>query len=408
MERLTDVIVMGLGAMGSAAAAHLARAGHRVLGFDRFAPPHSQGSSHGLSRIFRQAYWEDTRYVRLLLRARELWDQLERESGRRLFHVTGCLMIAPRDGQLVARSAASARQFNLAHQLLSAQELKRRWPVFHVDDDTEGLLEDDAGYLVPEICIEEQLAVAARAGAQLHINEPVLAWSATPGGVSVRTAQGLYSAERLVITAGPWAPEVLGAPQLSGTSEVPGTPSLTAGLDLPFRVTRQVICWFEPKHSLDLFRQGRLPIYLFETRREHPVIYGFPLTGADQDGVKVGVHGSNELCTPETICRAIRPADESFIRDRLAETLPLLAGRLVRAETCLYTMTPDENFILGPHPHHPSVILAAGFSGHGFKFAPVIGEILSELVTSGKSSYDLAMFSPARFAPGATAPRTAR
>jgi sarcosine oxidase len=378
-----DVIVLGLGAMGSAAAGWLAEKGHRVLAFDAFTPPHSHGSSHGLSRIYRQAYWEDPRYVHLLLRARELWSKLERDAGVPLLHTTGALMIGSPNGQLVPRSADSARQFHLPHDLLSSSDLRRRWPVLHVSDDTIALLEHQAGYLVPELCIEQQLRQAARHGAELHFNEPVLDFTANASGVTVRTARGSFTAAHLIVTAGPWAPQLL------------------ADAQLPLRVTRQVLFWFQPEGSLDAFRpdrsQGRFPIYMWETQPGEPMLYGFPLTGPDAEGVKVALHGSEETGTPDTIDRTVRPDDEQRIRRRLATTLPALSGRLIRAETCLYTMTPDENFVIGPHPGNPAITLALGFSGHGFKFAPVIGELLGQLVTEGKTSHDIAMFSPARF-----------
>ncbi|HEY1810519.1 MAG TPA: N-methyl-L-tryptophan oxidase [Acidobacteriaceae bacterium] len=378
-----DVIVLGLGAMGSAAAAWLAERGHRVQAFDAFTPPHTHGSSHGLSRIYRQAYWEDSRYVHLLLRARELWTKLERDSGIPLLHTTGALMIGPPTGQLVPRSAESARQFHLPHDLLSAADLRRRWPQFHVADDTVALLEHNAGYLNPELSIEQQLRHAARHGADLHFNEPVLDFTADSSGVTVRTARGSFSAAHLVITAGPWAPQLL------------------AETRLPLRVTRQVLFWFEPSGSLDAFRPApdpaRFPIYLWETAPGDPMLYGFPLTGSDTDGVKVALHGSEETGTPDTIDRSIRPDDEQRIRHRLATTIPTLSGRLLHAETCLYTMTPDENFVIGPHPQNSNITLALGFSGHGFKFAPVIGELLGQLATEGKTTHDIAMFSPTRF-----------
>jgi len=372
--------------MGSAAAAWLATNGHRVLAFDRYAPPHVLGSSHGRSRIYRQSYWEDPRYVPLLLRARELWERLERDSGRQLMHWTGGLMISHRDGELVPRSAGSARQFGLPHELLSAKELQRRWPHFRVGSDAVALFERDAGYLVPEVCVEQMLIRAARAGAQLHTDEPVLNWrSDGSGNVTVQTGRGTYAAEKLVITAGPWAPQAL------------------ASMNLPLRVTRQAVFWFEPKDKLDLFRESSLPIYLFEAESGQPVVYGFPFTGPDSEGVKVAVHGSEELCTPETVHRTVRAGDEQAIRNRLETTVPSLAGRLLHMQICLYTMTPDEHFIIGPHRDHPDVIVAAGFSGHGFKFAPVVGEILGELVTVGTSRHDIGLFSPGRFAAGRTA-----
>ncbi len=379
-----EVIVIGLGAMGSAAAQHLAERGYRVRGFDQYLPPHTHGSSHGLTRIFRQAYFEDHRYVPLLVRSFELWKKLERDTGTHLLHLPGALVIGPRDGQLVKRSAESAGQFNLPYQLLNATELKQRYPSFNVRPDTCALLEANAGYLLPEACVEQQLRQAARAGAQLHTNEAVLDWHAGQGGsgVSVRTATGTYTADHLVVTAGPWAPQLL------------------AGLGLPMRVTRQVLYWFEPKESIEHFREERFPVYVIEEEGDCKPIYGFPLTGPVSEGVKVALHGSDEVCTPDSICRDIRASDEYSIRDRLAETLPGLAGRLLHAETCLYTMTPDEHFLLGAHPHHPAVTIAAGFSGHGFKFAPVIGEVIAEMVSKGSAALGLDLFSLDRFKSG--------
>ena len=376
-----NVIVIGLGAMGSAAAQHLAERGCSVRGFDQFAPPHSHGSSHGLTRIFRQAYFEDHRYVPLLIRSFELWQKLQRDTGESLLHLPGALVLGPVDGQLVERSATSAVKFGLPHEILNAAELKRRYPVFNIKPDTHGLLEQNAGYLRLEACVEQQLRQAARSGAQLHTNEPVLDWHVGQHGSSItaRTAFGTYSADRLVITAGPWAPQVL------------------AGLGLPMRTTRQVLYWFSPKESIEHYREDRLPVYLIEAEGDRLLIYGFPLTGPDSEGVKVALHGSEDVCTPETICRDILPSDERSIRERLSDTLPGLAGRLLHAETCLYTMTPDENFLLGAHPHHPAVTIAAGFSGHGFKFAPVIGEIVADMVVEGSTSANVDLFSVRRF-----------
>jgi sarcosine oxidase len=377
---MNKVIVIGLGAMGSSAAQQLAQRGVDVLGFDQFTPPHTHGSSHGQTRIIRQCYWEDPRYVPLLLRAYELWRKLEADTGKSLLHVTGGLMIGRASGQLVERGEMSARRFALPHEILSASELRRRYPVFNVEDDMLALWEENAGYLRPEPCIEEQLRQAARAGANLHFDEPVLEWHGSPGGgVSARTAHGNYVADHLVITAGPWAPQML------------------RDMQLPLRVTRQVVYWFEPRGSIDLFRQDRLPVYLLETEATHPVLYGFPLTGPQSEGVKVAQHGSDETCTPESVAREIRAADEFSIRERLAGTIPLLGGRLLRAETCLYTMTPDSHFLIDKHPELPQVALAAGFSGHGFKFASVIGEILADLATGQTPEYDMDLFQLQRF-----------
>ncbi len=378
----TSVIVLGLGAMGSAAAQHLAERGHRVSGFDRFTPPHSYGSSHGQTRIIRQSYWEDPRYVPLLLRAYELWRKLEADTGQSLLHLTGGLMIGAADGDLVARSTNSARQFNLPHRILSAKEIRRLYPMFLVQDDMAALWEDAAGFLNPEACVQQQLHQAQRAGADLHYNEPAIEWMPRQdGGVSVRTAQRTYEADRLVITAGPWAPEVLSTARL------------------PLEATRQVLYWFEPFAIPELFQEGRFPIFIFQPGSVEPSLYGFPSVASSsfKDGVKVALHGSHDICTPETIVREIRPEDERAIRERLNETIPALAGRLLKAETCLYTMTPDEHFILDQHPEYAQVSIAAGFSGHGFKFSSVIGEILADMVAGNASSFDLGLFSTRRF-----------
>ncbi len=382
------IIVVGLGAMGSATALHLAQRGHRVLGFDQFTPPHAHGSSHGQTRIIRKAYWEDLRYVPLLLRAYELWRRLEADTGQSLLHITGGLMIGRADGDLVTGSTASAREFGLQHEVLSASEVRRRYPAFKLDDDWVALSEGDAGYLRPEVCVEQQLRQSALAGAELHFDEPVMDWNALPGGgVSVRTTRKTYNADHLVIAAGPWAPQIL------------------RELKLPLRVTRQVVYWFEPTGRIELFQREQMPVYIREMEKGQPMLYGFPLTGADNEGVKVGLHGSDDVCSPETVDRAIGPGEEHVIRERLANALPLLAGRLLHAETCLYTMTPDEHFVIDTHPEFLQVVLAAGFSGHGFKFASVLGEVLADLATGAKPAYDLDLFSLRRFEGAAPVPR---
>jgi sarcosine oxidase len=379
---MRTIFVIGLGAMGSATALQLARRGHRVLGFDQFTPPHSHGSSHGQTRIIRQSYWEDPRYVPLLLRAYELWRRLEVDAGQSLMHITGGLMIGRAGGDLVARSTASAERFLLPHEVLSATQIRSRYPAFRIDDDWVALWEKNAGYLHPEICVKEQLQQSAVAGAELHFDEPVMEWNALPGGgVSVRTPGHTYSADSLVIAAGSWAPQVL------------------RDVNLPLSVTRQVVYRFEPiGGSIDLFRQDRMPIYIREMEEGQPLLYGFPLTGPDSEGVKVGLHGSNDFCSPDTVDRTIRPEEEYIIRERVAEAFPLLPGRLLHAETCLYTMTPDEHFVIDKHPEFSQVSLAAGFSGHGFKFASVLGEVLADLATDTAPSYDLELFSARRFA----------
>ena len=372
--------------MGSAAAQHLAERGHVVTAFDRFAPPHSYGSSHGQTRIIRQSYWEDPRYVPLLLRAYELWRRLEAESGQSLLHITGGLMIGPADGDLVARSTKSAERFNLAHRILTRADVERRYPMFSMLDGMAALWEDAAGFLYPEACVQQQINQAQRFGADLHYNEPAIEWIPLESGrVLARTSNGTYEADRLVITAGPWAPQLL------------------RSMRLPLEITRQVLFWFEPLAIPELYREGNLPIFLMQSKGGGPLLYGFPSIASSAsshvEGVKVALHGSHSVCTPETIIREILPEDEQVIRERLAEAMPTLAGRLIHAETCLYSMTPDEHFILDQHPDHPQVTVAAGFSGHGFKFASVVGEILADMATGQPSTFNLDLFSARRFRP---------
>jgi sarcosine oxidase len=376
---MSRVIVIGLGAMGSATAQHLAQGGLSVLGFDQFTPPHTLGSSHGETRIIRQAYWEDWRYVPLLLRAYELWSELEAKSQQKLLHRTGGLMIGRPDSDLVARSRLSAEKFNLPHEVLSRAEMERRHPAFALREDMVALWEAKAGYLVPEDCVEQQLAQAARCGAELHFEEPALAWHAEPGGgVSVKTAVSEYTADALVITAGPWAGQVM------------------AELGLPLTVIRQVVYWFEPQARAEIFAAERLPVYLFGAEDGLPLVYGFPSVPG-RDGVKVALHGTPIVCTPATVDRTVHEEEVQNMRQRLSTTLPLLNGKLLRAGTCLYTMTPDEHFIVDKHPEFKQVSMAAGFSGHGFKFANVMGEILAGMASGKDSQFDLGLFALNRF-----------
>ena len=373
-----DVIILGLGAMGSAAAQHLARQGHRVLGLDQFTPPHDQGSSHGGSRIIRQAYFEGPDYIPLVLRAYELWRDLEREAGTRLIHTTGGLVIGRADGELVRCTIASAEQYSIPIELLEPADLARRFPAFHPRPDDLGVLEHLAGYLVPEDCIRAQLDSATRSGADLHFDEKVLSWSAEPERVQVRTAQGSYVARHLIITAGPWAGEQLRS-------------------EFPLRVTRQVTAWIQPTGAIEPFLPAHFPIFIAEGLAGSFASYGFPAIDGPTGGIKVAIHGSPIECTPQTVDREIHDPDVHQIIAELRQRIPTLTGDLVRAKTCLYTMTPDEHFIIGAHPQVPSCTIACGFSGHGFKFAPAVGEILADLSTRGASDHPIAMFAPGRF-----------
>ena len=376
---MLDVIVVGLGIMGSAAAQHLASRGKRVLGIDQFAPPHTFGSSHGASRMIRQSYWEHPDYVPLLLRAYELWERLEQDSGADLLHLTGGLVIGSQTGDLVRRSVHSAELHSLPHEVLSAGELRRRYPPLRVADTDFALFETRAGYLRAEECWRQQLAAAARHGADLHVDERLLEWRVLADeSVEVLTTRGRYQAGHLVLTAGPWASQLL---RETGS---------------PLSVTRQVLYWFETPSGSKSFLEDRFPVFLFESMDGSPMLYGFPETPDEPGVVKVAFHGSADVCSPDTVDRSIHPGEIERMRLRLLQCLPSVAGRCLRAQTCLYTMTPDEHFIVDTMPGFPSVTLACGFSGHGFKFANLIGEMIAEF-TEGRRIAGSELFSAARF-----------
>ncbi len=374
-----NVIVIGLGGMGSAAAYHLARRGQQVIGLERFTPAHDRGSSHGRSRIIRQAYFEDPAYVPLLLRAYELWEELQRTSSEPLLTITGGLMIGRANSQVVSGALRSAQMHNLPHELLDAADIRRRFPPLNVSNDEVALYEAHAGFLDPEATVRAHLDQAARHGADLHFNEPVTAWETTPGGgVRVTTPQGVYEAERAVIAPGAWAPRLL------------------ADLALPLTVERQALYWFEPVGGRAPFSAGRFPIYIWEDAGGD-ALYGFPAQDGPPGGVKVAFFYRGHPTDPDRVDRMVHPEEIAEMRAALAQRIPSLNGALVATATCLYTLTPDHHFIIAPHPHMPQVIVASPCSGHGYKFASVIGEILADLAMTGNTCHPIALFDPARF-----------
>ncbi|HEY3248198.1 MAG TPA: N-methyl-L-tryptophan oxidase [bacterium] len=372
-----DVVVLGLGAMGSAASYHLARRGRRVLGLEQFGPAHDRGSSHGKSRIIREAYFEDPAYVPLVQRAYELWEELQAAAGRSLLVITGGLMIGPRNGELVTGALASAERHRLPYELIDASQIRDRVPVFRPDPETVAVAEPRAGVLFPEDCVRAQLAAASEAGADLRFSERVTDWQPSAAGVEVRTERGRYEAGHLVIAAGPWAPQALG------------------GLPVPLKVERNVMYWFRPAARAEAFGPRRCPIWMWESARDAFIYYGFPAFGAD--GLKIAHHHSGEFCSPETIRRDVSVEEVERVRGMMARYLPDANGELLATVTCMYTNTPDGHFIIDRHPSHDAVTIACGFSGHGFKFAPVIGEILADLATDGRTRHTIDLFRLSRF-----------
>lgn len=370
-----DVIVIGLGGVGSAAAWHLAHSGLRVLGFDRFDPPHDHGSSHGQSRVIRKAYFEHPNYVPLLQAAYLAWNELEQASAQSLYFPVGLLEVGPVDGVIVPGILASAAEHQLPIERLDAAEIHARWPGVRIAEGDVGLFEAEAGYLLVEACVAAHLQVAAAAGAVLRFNERVVSWNADGDQVRVTTNQGEYQAARLVIAGGPWADQLL------------------AELQLPLRLLRKDLYWYVGG-ATDYRAASGMPTFLFETPAGY--YYGFP--EIDHRGLKVARHdGGTPLASADELTREIDIADQTLVERFLATHLPRSMGTLAEHATCIYTMTPDEHFVVDRHPEHPQVALAAGLSGHGFKFASILGRILAELATDGKSSLPIDFLSLKRF-----------
>jgi len=370
--------------MGSAAAYHLARRGQKVLGLEQFRPAHDRGSSHGRTRVVRQSYFEDPAYVPLLLRAYELWRELESTSGSTLLTEVGGLMIGAAECDVVRGSRCSAETFGLAHEVLDAAEIRKRYPPLRPASGDIALFESKAGFIRPEAAVRAHLRGATALGAELRFEEKVLGWEPRGQGVAVRTARGTHEAARLVIAPGAWAPEIL------------------ADLGLPLQVERQVQYWFAPIGGVEAFLPERFPIFIWDLG-DDTTPYGFPALDGQSGGVKVAFYHApqTELCHPDRINRTVGKAEVVRMQAAIGPRIPALSGRFLHGATCMFTNTPDMNFVVASHPRHPQVSIACGFSGHGFKFCSVIGEILADLATHGTTDRDTGLFSPERWAPKA-------
>jgi len=373
-----DVAVIGLGAMGSAALAALTARTRRVIGIDRYEPGHDRGSSHGATRVIRLGYFEHPSYVPLLRAAYPLWRALEAWSGRPLMTITGIVEIGTPDCELVEGTLRSSRLHGLDHEILDARTVMARYPAFRLPQDFIGVFQPEGGFLRSEAAVEDMLALARVAGAELAFEEQVLAVEPQGDGVRIVTAQRTVAAACAIVAAGPWLKLLL------------------PGLPVAIRATRQVSGWFEPREGdAGMFAGGRFPVFLLQN--QHGIYYGFPSDGTK--GVKVAKHHHfDEAVDPDRYDRKVSPDDEAAIRAVLKAHLPGTDGRLLAAKTCLYTMTPDGDFLIDRLPGHPQIVVASPCSGHGFKFAPVIGEILADLATSGATAHDISRFSLARFA----------
>jgi sarcosine oxidase len=370
-----DAIVIGVGGMGSATVYQLARRGLRVLGLERYDIPHELGSSHGVNRIIRLAYFEHPSYVPLLRRAYELWRELEHLRGERLLVVTGSIDAGRADSRAVTGSLQSCAIHSLPHELLDAVTLRRRFPAYEIPSDFAALYQADGGFLLSERAIVNYVEAAHDLGAEIHAREQVLAWDPAGDGIVVTTDVARYQGTRLVLTAGSWMARLV--PALDGLA----------------RPERQVMLWVQPRRP-EMFRLGRFPVFNMETPEGH--FYGFPIFG--NPGFKIGrYHHRGEQVDPDGMDRSCHPEDEAVLREGIRRYFPDADGPTLAMKTCLFTNSPDGHFIIDRHPALPQVTLAAGFSGHGFKFCSVVGEILADLAVDGTSRWDLGLFNLSRF-----------
>lgn len=365
-----DVIVVGVGGMGSAACWQLARRGQRVLGLERFDIPHSMGSSHGTTRIIRLPYYEDSAYVPLLHRAYELWAEAERATGTTLLVTTGSVDGGPEDDPLFNGALGSARLHGLPHEVLTGAEVNERFPGYRMEAGSRFVFQRQGGLIASERAIVAHANAAMAAGATIRARERVLGWDAHPSGegVTVRTDKGTYQAGRLILAAGPWMADL--APVLRGTA-VP---------------ERQVLIWTQPKRP-ELFTPERFPVFNLQVGEGR--YYGFPVY--EVPGFKFGrYHHRNETMPAEEMRREVDAEDERLLRGFGGRYFPEGTGDTLALRACMFTNTPDEHFILDCHPAHRQVVLASPCSGHGYKFCSVVGEILADLATGdGTTRHDI-------------------
>ncbi|MDD9949398.1 MAG: N-methyl-L-tryptophan oxidase [candidate division Zixibacteria bacterium] len=369
-----DVIVIGVGGMGSASAWHLARRGCRVLGLEQFNIPHDQGSSHGQTRIIRLAYSEHPSYVPLLRRAYALWCEIEERAGERLLHITGALDAGPADDWVFQGSKTSCEEHGLPHEILTGAEVNRRFPGYRLPEDIMAVFQTDGGYLLPERCIVAHVEAAQEAGAEIRACEPVVNWKSNGRCVTVETSKSTYTADRLVITAGGWIGKVVNL------------------LDRVVQPERQVLGWFQPRRR-DLFLPDRFPVFNLHVAEGR--YYGLPVHGVP--GFKIGrYHHLEERADMDAIDRSTHPRDEAVLREFAERYFPDGSGPTMSLQVCAFTNTADGHFILDAHPEYPNVYVASPCSGHGFKFCSVIGEVMADLATTGKTSHDIALHGLAR------------
>lgn len=374
-----DVIVVGLGAMGSAACAALAQRDASVIGVDRFSPPHQLGSTHGDTRITRLAIGEGEEYIPLVRRSHELWRELEERSGERLLTQCGGAILARPASPFYEHTRTLARRFEIAHERLDNDELRRRLPMFAVDEQTEAYYEPEAGHLRPEAAIRAQLELARRDGASLHLGERVIDWRASAHGVTVTTDAATHEADQLILCTGPWLPELF--PEARDV----------------FAVYRQLMLWFEVRTGYEQLRD--MPVWVWDFGGDRPEFvhllgfYGFPAVDGPSGGVKIGTESYVATTVPDGRQHPATPAEtEDLYRHYVRDRLPWLGPASLRSASCLYTSTRGNRFVIDSHPEQEAVLIVSACSGHGFKHSPAIGEAVAQRVTGGRADLDLGAF----------------
>lgn len=375
MDTNFDVMVIGLGAAGSAAAFHLARTNKKVMGIDRFTPPHVFGSSHGESRIIRQAYFESPMYVPFVQAAMDAWLELAQLSGKKIFIKSKSLTLGNAGSAVIEGVLHSAEKYNLRHQYLSFEQIKRAFPALNPSANMVAVLEEEAGLLLPEVCIATHLDLAAKAGAILHFDEKVMSVEVNGGGVDVVTNRGRYRAGQVIISAGAWATELL------------------PDLKLPLEVERRVVHWFKNKKTDDQrFLPDRLPVYIWEYEPGQ-MFYGFPDLG---NGIKIASTKKGVVSHPDQLNRKVDRTEIKVLEEIVSKYFNIDANHS-QASVCMYTNTPDEHFIIDRHPSIENIIIVSPCSGHGFKFASMVGKVLSQMATGVHPDIDINPFRLSRF-----------
>ena len=375
-----DAIVAGVGGHGSAIAYHLAKSGTKTLALERFELNHGNGSSHGETRGMRTAYYEHPGYLPLIDRALELWDDLQKMTDKPIIRMTGGVAIGSEEGALVRGQIDAAKKHRFPHEVLGPKEANERFPCFHLSDQETCFYTPGSGILWSENCIATHVKLAREEGAQMHFNEPLVRWTQQKDKILVRTSMGEYTTDKLVLSSGAWLPR------------------LVAELGLPLKVERQVLFWFRPLREKANFGPGRMPAFNWQDP-EGRIFYGVADVGT---GVKVARHHGGKITTPGRVGRKLTKKDAAQPSALVKTGFPQLDPEPVGGRVCLYTNAPDNQFVIDFYPGNENVIIASPCSGHGFKFASVVGEVVTELATRGRSSFDLDFVSIARFKkPGA-------